>query len=289
MISHRFAPQLLRFLTLFVLCATAIHATGADRIFTVRGIIRGPYEDGKIRIQHDEIPGFMPAMTMPFFVDAADVEELRPGDQVVFEFRVGERSKATKFRKVSDTPAPLPPAIAVPHGARPAVSQQRVREGDRVPEFELRDQDGARLALGDLKGEPTVVTFIFTRCPVPEFCPLIGKKFQELQRELARTAPDARLLSITIDPEHDQPEILRAYGESLGADFARWRFATGSPEEIGKLTKAFAVRTEREGGTLDHTLATALIGADGRVVQIWRGNFWKPAEVVERLGRLGTP
>ncbi|HYD84216.1 MAG TPA: SCO family protein, partial [Opitutus sp.] len=161
----------------------------------------------------------------------------------------------------------------------------RLRVGDAVPAFALIDQAGKPIDESELKGRHTIVTFIFTRCPVPEFCPLIARKFQALQQTLAeaKAGDDVRLLSISIDPEHDRPPVLREYGEALGADFDRWRFATGTNEQIATLAKLFAVRTERNGGSLDHTLATALIGADGRVVEIWRGNGWKPEEVAAKV------
>lgn len=274
----------LRLLTAFAVSAPLMPesaAAGPDRIFTVRGTIRAPYADGAISIQHEPIPGFMPAMTMPFYTELAEVRDLVPGDVVVFEFRVGERSRATKFRKVgradSDTTATRK------KNATPTV--RRLREGDAVPAFTLLDQAGKTMTADDLRGRPTILTFIFTRCPVPEFCPLIGKKFQALQAQLARTNSEARLVSLTIDPEHDRPDVLRKYGESLGADFERWRFATGTPAQIEQLARLFAVRTERNGASLDHTLATALIGLDGKVIEIWRGNGWKPEEIVAKLNQ----
>jgi protein SCO1/2 len=246
----------------------------------VRGIVRAPYADGTISIEHEPIPNFMPAMTMPFYADQAEAGNLKPGDRVEFEFRVGERSRATKFRPLGRAPE-VPPRET--GAVAPAVSRRRLREGDAVPPFTLVDQDGRTMTEGDLRGHATVMTFIFTRCPVPEFCPLMAKKFQSLQSTLANGSDKVRLLSISIDPEHDVPAVLREYGQSLGADFGRWRFATGSAAEVQALTKLFAVRTERNSGSLDHTLATALIGPDGTVTEIWRGNAWKPEEVLAKI------
>ena len=267
-------------LALIWILGAALHAAESDRVFTVRGVVQELYKDGTISIQHEEIPGFMPAMTMPFYVDAADVEDLAKGDVVVFEFRVGAKSRATQFRKVGRVTPPQVDARA-PEGLF-----RRLREGDAVPPFRLLDHDGRALPQADLRGRNTIVTFIFTRCPVPEFCPLIGTKFQALQAALAQDEAGAertRLLSISIDPEHDRPAVLRRYGESLSADFRRWTFATGSAEEIAWLTRLFAVRTERNAAALDHSLATALIGPDGKVVEIWRGNAWKPEQILKTL------
>lgn len=258
----------------------------SEKVFSVRGIIRGPFEDGTISIEHEAIPNYMPAMTMPFYVDAADVNGLTPGDKVEFEFRVGDTSRATKFRKVGSVALSTErEGSSSAEFAQPAI--RRLREGDPVPAFSLIDQDNRPFTADALRGRHTIVTFVFTRCPVPEFCPLIGKKYQAMQA-LLRAATDAptsetQLVSITIDPEHDRPEILRSYGQSLGADFARWRFLTGDREEIAKLTRLFAVRTERNNGNLDHTLATALIGPRGEIMEIWRGNAWSPEEIVPKL------
>lgn len=255
-----------------------------EQIFTVQGVVRAPYSDGTITIQHAEIPGFMPAMTMPFYVDAADVRDLAPGDRVEFEFRVGERSRAAKFRKLGKE-SPAGDAI-VPAAAEGSATGRRLRNGDAVPPFSLVDQHERPTTAADLRGRHTVVSFVFTRCPVPEFCPLIAKKLQAVQSQLADGSAAKRpvqLLTITIDPEHDRPAVLREYGRSLGADFERWRFATGTAEEVEKLARAFAVRIERNGQSLDHTLATALVGPDGNIVEIWRGNAWKPEEILSRI------
>lgn len=254
------------------------------RVFTVRGVVRAPYAEGAITIQHEEIPGFMPAMTMPFYADVAEVRDLKPGDQVEFEFRVGEQSRARKFRKTGT--APIAKADSNAGGSRADAGSRRLREGERVPPFRLIDQDQRPLTEDNLRGRHTIVSFVFTRCPVPEFCPLIAKKLQAVQAQLEQpgaTGERVQLLTITIDPDYDRPEILKAYGKSLGANFERWRFATGTRDEVEKLARSFAVRIERNAASLDHALATALIGPDATVVEIWRGNAWKPEEVVARI------
>ena len=133
-----------------------------------------------------------------------------------------------------------------------------------------------------------MLTFIFTRCPVPKFCPLISHNFSELQEAIkadAGAAGKTRLLSITLDPKFDTPEILKSYAQQQKADPQIWTFATGEPAEIDKLTQSFAVFVQPEAGTISHGLATALIGPDGHVVKIWRGNAWKSSEVIDELRR----
>ncbi len=272
---------LLAFLSPFLGGCAPRQAT--EQVYTVQGVIRGPYDPAEksISIQHEEIPGFMPAMIMPFFVEATDVAALRPGDRVVFEFRVGEQSRATAFRKVGVE-------TSAPEEALQSRATRRLKEGERVPPVRLVDQAGASFSNDAFADRLTIVSFMFTRCPVPEFCPLLATKYQSLQRELAsspESTPPVQLLSVTLDPTHDQPEILRAYGQSLGADFSRWRFLTGERAEIENLTRLFAVRAETNGATIDHTLATALLGPGGELLEVWRGNAWKPEEVLTRVRR----
>jgi protein SCO1/2 len=143
-----------------------------------------------------------------------------------------------------------------------------------------------------VRGRFTIVTFIFTRCPVPEFCPAMAVKFGALQKNLAADpslAARVRLLSITLDPEFDRPEILAAYGKAVGAKPELWNFATGEKNVVETLAKAFSVYTERNGVTLDHTLCTALIGPDGHVVDLWRGNAWSIDETLAAIRQTAQP
>jgi len=225
----------------------------------------------------------MAAMTMAFRVaEAKETAALAVGDHLRFSFRVGEsRSVAEQFEVTGHTaPAVTPPTVnAMPRAAR-------LRAGDAVPAFRLIDQSEQPFTDSTLRDHLTVVTFIFTRCPVPEYCPAMAAKFGTLQRTLQAdpTAPaGVRLVSITLDPEFDRPDILAGYGKAVGAQPGFWDFVTGEPKEVALLTKAFSVFTERNGVTLDHTLCTALIGRDGRVLDLWRGNGWKIEEIVAAL------
>jgi protein SCO1/2 len=245
-------------------------------------------EGRTVLIAHQEIAGIMPAMTMPFAVnDPRDRERLSPGDAVQFTFRMGgSQSEAANFTVTGRNEA-----VVREYRAAVAGNSARLRPGDRVPEFSLVDQDGRPVTAGDLAGRPTVITFIFTRCPVPEFCPLVITRFRDVQRALVRDAAldDVRLLSITLDPAYDTPQVLASYGNAVGADFRRWRFATGTPDDVAAIARAFAVHSELSDGVINHTLATALIDANGDVVEIWRGNGWESREVIEALANVTRP
>jgi protein SCO1/2 len=252
-----------------------------DRRFQVTAVVVGRAESGAIAVAHDAIPDYMPAMTMPFMLaDPRDGERLSPGDRVRFTLRVGLESSSAEAVVVTGRDA-LVANAAVPGRA----GRGRLRPGDALPAFALVDQNGAPLSDADLRGHVTVVTFIFTRCPLPEYCPRIVGRFKQLQRAIVADASlaDVHLLSVTLDPEFDSPRVLSEYGRAMGADFARWRFATGSPDQVAVVTQAFAVRTERSGGLIDHTPATALIDARGEVVELWRGNAWEVREILDTL------
>ncbi|HUG12231.1 MAG TPA: SCO family protein, partial [Opitutaceae bacterium] len=244
------------------------------------GVFKARLDDGRVIIDHEEIPDYMPAMTMAFTpADPAEVAGLRDGDAIRFRWRV------SKGGSVADTFMITGRAASVAPVARATV--RRVREGDAVPAFNLVDENNRPFTQADLLGRNTVITFIFTRCPVPEFCPAMAAKFSAIQDGLIAnnmTNGSVRLLSVTLDPEFDIPDILTVYGDAIGANPAIWNLATGTKDEAEALSRAFSVYTERNGALLDHTLCTALIGPDGRVKELWRGNGWKTDEVIAALG-----
>ena len=279
----------LRVSLLLTVVFSAAALSAAERVFDVTGVIVGRVADGRLIIEHDEIPGYMAAMTMAFSVaDAKEAAALKEGDVVRFRYRVGETASVAESFMVTGRKAS---AVA----AQPAVARapvKRLRAGDTVPAFELLDENGRAFTDAALRDRFTVVTFIFTRCPVPEYCPALAMKFGVLQdalrAEKALPAP-VRLLSVTLDPEFDRPEVLAAYGKAVGARPSAWGFATGETDAVMALARAFSVYTERNGALLDHTLCTALIGPDGRVVEIWRGQAWNKDDVINAVRSFARP
>ncbi len=274
-----FPGRILPPLSILLLAAAVmapIATADSQASYEVTGIVRERISRTSLLIAHDEIPGLMAAMTMAFdLADPRDGEAVKPGDRVRFRLRpIGDRWLVDGFVVLGMAPAS-------PTSAKVA----RLRPGDSLPSLALRDERDQALTRESLLGRFTLVTFIFTRCPIPEFCPAMAVKFSSIQNRIeqsrgsANRAPMLRLLSITLDPEHDRPDVLAAYGKAIGAKPEIWNFATGETSEISVLARRFAVFTERKGVTLDHTLCTALIGPDGRVREIWRGNGWTSDEV----------
>jgi protein SCO1/2 len=269
---------------------TAGVAKDAGTTYEVRGLVRDlEPADSTLIIEHEDIPGFMPSMTMPFTVrPTAEMEGVQVGDALSFDFVVREDGSwihNLRPAKAADLVLPEPKP-------RRIVEAKHVKEGDSMPTFELIDHRGRKIDQETFEGRQFVLTFVFTRCAVPDFCPLMSNRFAKLE-SLIRTQPGllerTSLLSVSIDPEYDTPEVLDAYADRYSKDDNFWRFATGDPNEVAKLIKAFRVHTETAGGTLSHGLCTALVGADGTVRAIWRGNVWEPEEVFSALTKATAP
>jgi len=168
--------------------------------------------------------------------------------------------------------------------------------GDAVPDFDLVNQDGKRIHLAQYGGRTLVLTFVYTRCPVPEFCPLAMKLFHELDEALARDpalAPRAHLLTISFDATHDTPAVLRSFGRAYVVDrgegsFARWEFATGSEEQIKAITGFFGLLYWNDQEQITHSLRTAIIGPNGKVVQVYGDNLWTAEEAVREVRRAAA-
>ena len=255
--------------------------------YDTRGIVRGFSPDrSTIEIQHENIPGFMPSMTMPFVPrDPKQIADIQTGDAISFRMVVTQKDfwieNVKKIRRQEVDIAELKQTSPVS-----TESDARLKEGDKMPPFNLTNQNGERISLDTFRGQPFVLTFVFTRCPVPNFCPRMSNNFEELQTAIKSgtgTVATTRLLSITLDPDYDTPKILSDYAAFHHNDSKIWTFATGDGKEIDTLTHAFSVYLQNEGGTLSHGLATALVNRNGRIERIWRGNAWKPEEVLEAI------
>ncbi len=238
-----------------------------------------------VQIEHENIPGFMPSMTMPFIVrDEKEIADLQIGNAISFRLNVTDRdSWIDRIKQVDSAAVHLP----TPSPAASSVKSERVHEGDPMPEFQLIDEEGKPISLESFRGHPLVLTFIFTRCPLPNFCPRMSQNFAELQKAIKASSSEplssTRLLSISFDPAYDTPEVLRVYAQGEKADPDIWKFATGTPTEISRLTKAFSVLVQPEGGSISHGLATALIGKEGKIEKLWRGNGWTPTELIQQI------
>jgi protein SCO1 len=247
-------------------------------------------------VDGDTIPGFMDAMAMDYKIKlAADFNQLSVGDLISAEVVVAESKdkdavpdywlenvKITGHGKPSgDTGNAKPTAeLNEPHIPAP---------GEEVPDFQFTNQSARRISLKRYRGQVLFVTFIYARCAFPDYCPRVGAQFAQLNQQLAADASLARkthLLCISFDPAHDTPKVLRDYGFSLAHSrqaslFDRWEFAVPRAADLPQIASYFALTYKPENGSITHSLSTAVIGPDGKIVNWYHGNEWQVAELVK--------
>jgi protein SCO1/2 len=223
----------------------------------------------------------MPAMTMSLPVkDPALFRNLQAGDEVQFELLVTDAdSWISHIERIQSEPATIQAEDKSTRSPE-ELETASLRTGEMVPDFKLTNQDGREFHLTDFRGKAVVLTFIYTRCPLPNFCPLMSKNFAELEQRLNKEFPGKfQLLSISMDPEFDRPDVLKEYAERYDADAKDWSFAVGDGESLKFIAELMGLYFEKVNGLISHDLRTALIGPDGRLVQLWKSNVWTPYEV----------
>lgn len=259
----------------------------SEKRFPVTGVVRKvDIANGILTIRHDDIPDYMPAMTMPFdLADPASAQDVQPGDRVRGTLVVSGEQSSLHDVVVTEWADAAAAADANRAGAV-------LKPGDLVPDFTMTSQSGEPLLLSSLRGHVVVLTFIYTRCPLPDFCPAMDKRFAELSRRLqllGTRGDNARLLSISFDPEHDTPETLRKHAKMLGAEPPRWTFSVATHPELQRVSGAFGLSYGPGDNEIIHTLSTAIIGPDGKLVALYQGKNWTSDEVFARIRPLLAP
>lgn len=266
----------------------APEASGAAQRYEVKGkVVSADQANHKVTIAHEEIPGYMEAMTMPFtLLDDWVYPELKPGAQIQATLVVDQGRSWLENPVVSNVTDQNLVGKAEESGVEPA-------PGTETPDFTLVNQDGKKINFKEYRGKALILTFIYTRCPLPDYCPLMTQNFVTLERELQNKPAlrdKTRLLSISVDPEYDKPKVLREYGQRyIGSDknaFKYWEFASGSPEQVKNVAKFFGLNYWAEKDQIIHGLRTAIIAPDGKVFKVYRGNDWKPEDVLRDLEKL---
>jgi protein SCO1/2 len=238
-------------------------------------------------VKHEDVRGFMPGMTMPFKVrDAASLAPRKPGEMIHATLVVeNDEGYLKDISSTGQAPLTEPP---------PSPRVDILKPGENVPDTILLDDQARARTLADWRGHAVAVAFIYTRCPVPDFCPLLDRRFAEVQR---LAAPDAalrervRLISISFDPAHDTPEVLAAHAKKVGADPAMWSFLTGERAEVEAFAARFGVSIvpdAKSAPEIVHNLRTAVIDDRGRLVRILNGNDWTAEQLVDVLRSAGA-
>jgi protein SCO1/2 len=279
-----------RVVALLALLAAAASCSSA-KTYEMRGQILGINRDKmEILVKHDEIPGLMAAMTMPWKVQQAGMlDTLGPGDLIAAEIVVdNNQGVITKITKVGtakpDTPAPAGPAKS---------GVKYLSPGDQVPNQAFVNQDGRAVDFNSIRGHRAMaVTFIYTKCPIPTFCPAMDRQFAEAQGLIKEKGLEgkAALLSVSFDPKNDTPAVLKQHAKKLGADPAVWTFATGDRDEIDRFASSMLLTLVRGQASnpeeIGHTLRTTLVDKSGKITKSYSGADWTPAELVAELERL---
>jgi protein SCO1/2 len=277
-------------LVLVALLASSACRRDAPRVQGQRHPIEGKVvavnlADRTVTVAHEDIPGFMPAMTMPFVVlerDAALLREVSPGDRI------------TATLVAPDSRYWLEDLVVVkkgnPDAAAPASARAREPQpGDALPDVALVDQEGRPFRLADYRGKAVALTFVFTRCPMPDFCPLMMRNFQAAHERLTKDAALAartHLLTVSFDTRNDTPAVLRSYGkpfQKTATPFSHWTLATGKDEAIRELGGALGLDYDEEDRSFTHNLRTAVIDREGKLRRVFGGNEWTPEELVAEL------
>jgi protein SCO1/2 len=294
-VIHRLLCSLLLAVTVLAGCHTNRKPSPADgsaqnlpaqniKVYRLRGkVVSTDPAHRQVTLDHEAIPGFMDAMTMPYRLkDETILSELHPGDVITSDLLVPPDPNAE---------VELDHIVVIAQGQpdyRPAVTYHVPVQGDSVPDFKLRNQDGRPLRTAQFKGDALLVTFIYTRCPLPDFCPRVTRYFAQVNRDLQATPAvyaKTHLLCVSFDPDHDTPERLRAYGSTyLGSDsgdaFRHIDFAVPDPQVLKRMAQYFDVGvTTGPDQSITHTLSTTLIGPDGKVVKFYPGNEWTPGQL----------
>ena len=233
-----------------------------------------------IMIDGDDIPGYMAAMAMPYPVkDPHLLDILKSGDQITADVLVQGDDSWIENVVVTGHSAPPQPAAPVHVPAA----------GDAVPNFKFINQDDHSISLRQYRGQALLLTFIYTRCPFPDFCPRVSHQFAEINRQIQADptlSHKIHLLSITLDPAYDTPKILRAYGLSISGSkssalFQSWEFAAPRLADLPSLANFFGLDYQKEGASITHSLSTAVIAPDGHIAKWYHDNDWKPSDLIK--------
>lgn len=262
--------------------------SGAVKEYAVKGIIVGTdAAHRQVTVDTQEIPGFMEAMTMPYKVKDENVlQDLHPGDHMTGTLLVSDVS--TLLDQIVITSQAQP-------DYKPPAQYHVPAPGDAVPDFRFTNQSGRQISLRQFRGKALLVTFIYTRCPLSDYCPRMSRNFAEIDKRLQADKAlynKTHLLSLSFDPAYDAPAVLRSYGEAYTGNYTKerfehWDFAAPSKPELPRLLEYFDVgATPGDNHTITHSLSTAVIAPDGTIAQWYPTNDWTPADVLSVLKRV---
>ena len=257
------------------------------REYEVRGVVRKINADrNQLVVKHEEIVGFMPAMTMPFDVRPTnEMSKVKPGDRIAFRMLITTNDGWIDHIRVlgKDTNATTEPSPV-----RIAKTVPLLAAGDVLPDYVLTNELGKTIHLSGFRGQVLAFTFIFTRCPYPDFCPRMTDHFSRTLKKLAATPgspTNVHLLSVSFDPVHDSPELLLAYAERYAYDPAKWSLATGGWDQLEALTGHFGLIFSRDvpPEKMEHNLRTVIVRPSGKIQAVINSNEWEVDDLLKEI------
>jgi protein SCO1 len=237
-----------------------------------------------VTVSHDSIPDFMDAMTMPFHVQTlAPLAGLHPGDSIRFTLVVDKSSSwiedihVVEFDSAERDPS-LASRLKLLGSVTGKTAALPLGAGQSVPDFTLTDQAGARVTLSQFVGKVVAINFAYTRCPLPDYCFRLANNFGLLRKRFDNN-PDLILITVSFDPVNDQPDVLARYARIWKADPRTWHFLTGPVADVQRLCEVFGVGAWQDDGLLTHSLHTAVIDRQGKLVANIEGNRYTPRQL----------
>jgi protein SCO1/2 len=247
------------------------NSSNAPKQWTASGTIKEVRtNDSTVVVAHDAIGDYMPAMTMRFNVHApAELAGLSSGDKISFRLNVTDSASWIDHLTKTGTTAAQP---AMSPASSPTTAETRPRSRHPLLDFKFTNELNQAVSFSDFRGQALAITFFFTRCPIPEYCPRLSKNFQQASRKL-EALPNAptnwHFISVTFDPENDIPSVLKSYAETYRYDPNHWSFLTGPTNEIGELARLSDVKFQRDGALFNHDFRTQIIDARGRLQMVF--------------------
>jgi protein SCO1/2 len=256
--------------------------------YNIRGVVvSSDAKTGQVTVDTDAVPGYMGAMTMPYTLRQANIAtELHPGDTIT---AVLTPTNDADYLDQIDVIAQAKPDY------KPAVTFNDLEPGEAIPDFAFRNQSDRMIHLAQFKGKVVLLTFIYTRCPLPNFCVRMSRNFAEIDKTLQKNPAlyaKTHLLSVSFDPQYDTPKVLRSYGGAYTGNYSKetfvhWDFAAPSEKELPRVQHFFDIgATPEKDKTITHSLSTVVIAPDGKLYKWYPGNEWTPEQVLADVQKL---
>jgi protein SCO1 len=255
-------------------------ASNVKRYHLVGKIVSIDVAQNTLMVDSQAIPGFMAAMVMPYPVrSTSQLNGLAPGDEITADVVVNESDSSAYLDNI---------VVTKKAGGKPTSQLHIPQSGEQVPDFVVVNQNNKQVHLDSFRGHVLLVTFVYTRCPFKNYCPLVSHDFAEIYAQTKKDpklAKSVRLLTVSFDPQHDTPAVLRKYGESFrsvtgSAPFDRWEFATASAKELPQMANFFGLTYSDNDGKIVHSMSTTVIAPDGKVYKWYDGSDWQPSELM---------